>query len=239
LPEQASSESVLSARLKHRFSPAFALDADLQLGVGWNVLFGPSGAGKSSLLRAVAGLLRPQQGAIGIGGATWLDTARGFFIPPEQRNVGYLAQNPSLFPHLSVAQNVAFSHRDPTDRTEITPLLELFRCEHLAQRQPASLSGGEQQRVALARALARRPQVLLLDEPFRGLDLELRDNILSDLQAYLAARPMPVLAVSHDPLEILALHAKVFRMFNGAITESGPANQILATERERMLERLA
>jgi molybdate transport system ATP-binding protein len=228
----------LHALVEHRFSREFTLRAELTLRPGWNVLFGPSGAGKTSLLRAGAGLLRPERGRVQLGEATWFDSRSGVFVKPEMRPIGYLAQAPSLFPHLTVEQNVRFSHQYNAATVDVGKLMQRMRCEQLASRSVATLSGGEQQRVALARALARSPQVLLLDEPFRGLDLELRDSILADLQAWLAGRTIPVLAVSHDPLEVLALGAHVFRIADGAIVESGPAETVLAAERLRMIEQL-
>ncbi len=229
----------LTVAVEHRFaSSGFHLRAELQIASGWTVLFGASGAGKSSLLRAVAGLLRPQQGRMLLGSEVWLDNSHQRFVPAEKRNVGYLAQAPALFPHLTVAQNIAFGQRYAASPADASRLTTLFHCDHLLTRRPAQLSGGEQQRVALARALASNPSVLLLDEPFRGLDAELRDAILDDLQSYLAERPIPVLAVSHDPVEILSLRARVLRMENGAIVQSGPAEQLLAAERQRILSLL-
>ncbi len=232
-------DPALSLQLEHRFAASgFELRAQLEIGDRWNFLFGPSGAGKSSLLRAVAGLLRPQHGAIRTANTLWFDSASRVFLPPEKRNIGYLAQQPSLFPHLSVEENVAFGQRYAARPLDIAPLLTMFRCEHMAGRKPSELSGGEQQRVALARALARGPAILLLDEPFRGLDTELREAILHDLQAYLEERPIPVLAVSHDPLEILGLDGQAFRINDGSVVASGPAREVLSAELHYIIEKL-
>jgi molybdate transport system ATP-binding protein len=216
------------------------LDLAIDLVPGWNVLFGPSGAGKSTFLRAVAGLLRPASGVIRIADQVWFDSDRNIFLPPERRSIGFLAQRPVLFPHMSVAENVAFGLRATAHESagRVAEMLEIFHCSELSDRSPAKLSGGEQQRVALARAAVRRPQILLLDEPFRGLDFELRDAILTDLQAWLSTSQIPVLAVSHDVVEICEVGARVVRIAAGKFVESGPALAILAKERQQIVRHL-
>jgi molybdate transport system ATP-binding protein len=168
----------------------------------------------------------------------WFDSGRQFFLPPEKRSIGFVAQQPVLFPHLTIAQNVAFglSAQDSAARTEA--MLEIFHCSHLKVRRTSELSGGERQRVALARAAARQPKLLLLDEPFRGLDFELRDAILADLQTWLDVSHVPVLAVSHDVAEICQVRAQVTRVEAGKAVDSGPAEILLAEERRQILWRL-
>ena len=144
---------------------SFRLALGLELGAETIALVGPSGAGKSSVLRSVAGLLRPEHGVVRLGAECWLDTASGIDVPPERRRVGLVFQEYALFPHLSVRANVEFGGRE-----RATELLDRFRIAHLAGARPAAISGGERQRVALARALARDPAVLLLDEPLSALD---------------------------------------------------------------------
>lgn len=229
------------AAIAHRFpASGFSLDLAMELRTGWNILFGPSGAGKSTFLRVVAGLLHPDEGLIRIDGEVWFDAAKNVFLPPERRSIGFVAQRPVLFPHLTVAQNVVFGHRlSSKELAEIAAeMLALFHCAHLAGRRVTELSGGEQQRVALARAAARKPKILLLDEPFRGLDFELRDSILADLQAWLELSHVPVLAVSHDVAEICQLQAHVTRIEGGKLVASGSADEILAVERRQILRRL-
>jgi ABC-type sulfate/molybdate transport systems ATPase subunit len=147
----------LNLHLDHSLR-SFRLSLDLELGRETLALVGPSGAGKSSVLRSIAGLLRPERGRVALGAEAWLDTAAGIDLPPERRSVGLVFQEYALFPHLDVRRNVAFGGRGRVDE-----LLERFRISHLAGARPGDLSGGERQRVALARALARDPAVLLLD----------------------------------------------------------------------------
>jgi molybdate transport system ATP-binding protein len=234
-------ESRNYAAASHHFPVSgFSLDLALELAPGWNVLFGPSGAGKSTFLRAVAGLLRPQRGIIRIGDEVWLDIANDIFLPPERRSIGFVAQRPVLFPHLSVAQNVVFGVAlSPRNTAELAAeMLEIFHSSHLVDRRVTGLSGGEQQRVALARAVARQPKILLLDEPFRGLDFDLRDAILADLQTWLDRSHIPVLAASHDVAEICQVQAYVTRVGAGKMAGSGPAATLLAAERQQILQRL-
>jgi ABC-type sulfate/molybdate transport systems ATPase subunit len=180
---------------------SFDLGVALTLGAETIALVGPSGAGKTSLLRAVAGLERPRAGRIALGREVWLDVERGIRLSPERRRVGYLPQDYGLFPHLSVAGNVAFA-----GRRERPDLLERVGVAHLAAAHPAQLSGGERQRVALARALARAPRVLLLDEPFGALDAITRRQVRAELGDILADVRLPSLLVTHafDDASVLA-----------------------------------
>jgi ABC-type sulfate/molybdate transport systems ATPase subunit len=172
--------------------PLRAFDVELTLEVeGTVALVGPSGAGKSTVLRAVAGLLRPTAGRITLGGDVWFDEHT--WRRPEERPVGMMFQHYALFPHLSVRQNVMFGARE-----NVAPLLERFGLARLADAQPNSLSGGEQQRVALARALARGPRLLLLDEPLAALDAHTRAAVRSELRDVLRTSGLPALVVTHD-----------------------------------------
>ena len=172
------------------------------------VLFGPSGAGKTSTLRAIAGLLRPQRGHIEIGGRVVYDSDSGLSLPTHRRRVGYLTQRYNLFPHLNVARNIAYGLRGWTSEAaaeRVRELIEVLRLDGMEQRRPWELSGGQQQRVALGRALAPNPEVLLLDEPFASLDMELRRIFRRELRSTLAESQVPVLLVTHDREEALAL----------------------------------
>ncbi len=217
------------------------LHMDFSLASRRNVLFGASGAGKSTLLRLLAGLLRPADGIVVLGDRLLTDTAAGIAIPAGQRGIGYLTQEPALFPHLNVEANIAYGlHGMPRDaRSErVAAMLALFSLEPFARRLPERLSGGERQRVALARALAPDPSLLLLDEAFSGLDAPLRLRMATALEQYLQGRQTIVLAVSHDVAEVYSGGAEVLLLEGGRITEQGPAQQVLAEHRERLLAQL-
>ena len=171
---------------------------------------GPSGAGKTSVLRIVAGLLRPDIGRVRCGEETWLDTARGLSLAPDRRRLGYLFQAYALFPHLSAWRNVAYGMSDVPRahrRARAIELLERFGVGPHAEARPATLSGGERQRVALARALAREPRALLLDEPLSALDARTRAHAGRRLAELLRDAAVPTIMVTHDFEDALALSA--------------------------------
>ena len=172
------------------------------------VLIGPSGCGKTSLLRAVAGLERCAAGRVSIAGQTLSDAATGLHLPSELRQIGMVFQDYALFPHLTVAQNVAFgvAHLDrPARQQRVQQMLDLVGLGHAAKRPPHELSGGQQQRVALARALAPKPRLLLLDEPFSSLDVDLRERLAQEVRVILKDSGTTVLLVTHDQLEAFAV----------------------------------
>ncbi|WP_434992066.1 ABC transporter ATP-binding protein [Arthrobacter sp. Ld5] len=186
-------------------------------------LIGPSGCGKSTTLRLVAGLERPDAGRITVAGEVVADRSR--FVNPESRRVGLVFQDHALFPHLSVARNVAFGlDRLPRGerRKRVGDLLDLVQLGHLAERYPHELSGGEQQRVALARALAPRPAVVLLDEPFSSLDESLRAQVRRDTVAVLRETGTTGVLVTHDQTEALSVGTRVVVM-NGGVIEQADA----------------
>ncbi|TDV26899.1 molybdate transport system ATP-binding protein [Paraburkholderia caballeronis] len=188
-------------------------------------LYGPSGGGKSMTMQAIAGLLRPQHGRVSIGGRVLFDSAQRIDLPPEQRGIGYLFQHYALFPHLSVRENVAFGLTNwrrrrlaPDDARRVDDLLETFGLAALGASRPATLSGGQQQRVALARALACRPGLLLLDEPFAALNPLLRDELRRQLAGVFARWKMPVVMITHDIDDVLALAHVAFVVEHGRVT---------------------
>ena len=192
-------------------------------------LAGPSGAGKTSVLRAVAGLLRPRQGLVRCGDELWLDTERGVNVAPEQRGCGYLFQEHALFGHMSAWRNVAYPMGRAADRRErALTLLERFGVADLAYARPATLSGGERQRVALARALARRPRTLLLDEPLSALDARTRASATRELAALLRELDVPVLLVTHDFAEAAQLADRVAVIAGGRVVQEGSASELAA-----------
>jgi len=172
------------------------------------VLLGPSGCGKTSLLRAVAGLERIETGRISMAGTVLGDAAAHVHVAPEARRIGMVFQDYALFPHLSVADNVAFGlqHLPRAERAQrVAQMLDLVGLGHAAKRAPHQLSGGQQQRVALARALAPQPQLLLLDEPFSSLDVDLRERLAQEVRAILQGSGTTALIVTHDQFEAFAL----------------------------------
>ena len=175
-------------------------------------LFGPSGAGKSASLQAMAGLLTPTSGHVRLGGRTLFDAAGKTNLPPAQRRIGYLFQDYALFPHLSVRANIGFGltnwlrpRLSPEDAAWVATLMQRFELTALAEARPADLSGGQQQRVALARALACRPELLLLDEPFAALNPLLRQGLRRQLKAMREDWQIPIVLISHDIEDVLAL----------------------------------
>jgi iron(III) transport system ATP-binding protein len=214
-----------------RFGDVAALD-DVSLAVQAGeivALLGPSGSGKSTLLRVVAGLARPQTGTVRLAGATV--TGAGLFVPPERRRVGMVFQDYSLFPHLTVAANIAFGLR-PVRGADADPivgaLMERLGLSRYAASYPHMLSGGERQRVALARALAPRPQVLLMDEPFSGLDGRLRDRVREETLGLLRETSTTTVVVTHDPAEAMRIADRLALLHGGRLVQSGAAREVYA-----------
>ena len=211
---------------------ALELDVALEVRPGECLaLAGPSGAGKTSILRVVAGLLRPARGLVEAGGETWLDTERGIELAPEQRRCGYVFQEYALFPHLSAWQNVAYPLRGHDRRERALALLDRFGLAGLADAQPATLSGGERQRVAVARALAREPGVLLLDEPLAALDARTRSSAARELGAVLREVAVPALLVTHDFSEAAQLGDRVGVIDAGRVVQEGTPSELAAAPR--------
>ena len=205
----------------------FQLQVHLELNAPWTVIFGPSGSGKSSILRIISGVL-PE------------DEFRGKHqkTAPHFRGIAYAPQGAVLFPHLNVQENVAFAGkvRGMDKLPEIQQAMDMFALGSLAKRMPRDLSGGERQRANLARAFAvPTPRLMLLDEPFSGVDRRLRDELLPRMRTRIAELGVPVLSVTHDVEEALMLGAEVVRIEDGKVVAQGPAAEVLAVERERML----
>ncbi len=176
------------------------------------------------MLRAVAGLAAPDRGRIALDGRRWFDAAEGVSLAPEERSVGLVFQDYALFPHLSVRANVAFGERD--GGAGVGELLERFRISHLAEAKPRTLSGGERQRVALARALARRPQVLLLDEPLSALDAHTRAVVRVELRELLDELALPTIFITHDFKDAAALAGRAAVIVAGELRQVGPVESL-------------
>lgn len=203
-------------------------------------VLGPNGAGKSTVLAVAAGLLRPDHGEVRLDDR--LLTGRGAFVPPHDRRVALLAQDPLLFPHLTVRDNVAFGPRSRgegrrTSREAADRWLDEVGAAELADRRPGQVSGGQGQRVALARALAAEPRLLLLDEPMAALDVAVLPALRQTLKRLLAGRT--TVLVTHDVLDALLLADRVVVMEGGRVVEAGPTAEVLERPRSAFAARIA
>ena len=208
---------------------SFALDARFSCGDGPLAVLGASGAGKTMTLRCIAGLERPDRGQIILNGHALFDSSKGVDLPSRKRRIGFVFQNYALFPHLSVAENVAFglgSAADSERSSRVGRQLAQMHVEQLAERFPRDLSGGEQQRVALARALAIEPEALLLDEPLAALDTHLRSQIEAQLIETLGQFRGPALFVTHNVEEAYRIAENFVVLSKGRVAASGPKEEI-------------
>jgi molybdate transport system ATP-binding protein len=225
---------VFTAEFEKRFEGGPRIEGKLDLpadSFSVTVLFGPSGSGKTTVLRCLAGLERPDQGLIRCGPDVWFDAGRRLELPPWRRDIGYLSQDYALFPHLTVEQNIGYGlgRSAAFERGQrVQELLLLLGLGGLEQRFPHQLSGGQQQRVALARAVARRPRLLLLDEPLSALDAPTREQLRRELRRWLSPLGVPVLVVTHDRTETLALGDFVVVMDQGRVCQHGPVEEVFS-----------
>jgi molybdate transport system ATP-binding protein len=224
----------LMAQFERRRPGGPAISADLRLPLdrpGITALFGPSGCGKTTVLRCLAGLERPQTGAIRFGEERWFDAGRRREIAPQRRRIGYATQDDTLFPHLSVEENVAYGVRGvgrAECRRRTVATMELLGVGVWASRRPAALSGGQRQRVALARALAPSPRLLLLDEPMSALDVPARAELRGLLRRVLSGLGVPAILVTHDRSDVLAVADRVAVMIAGRMRHAGPVQQVFS-----------
>jgi|GEM_PF-858111 len=200
-------------------------------------LFGPSGAGKSLCLRSIAGLHTPLRGHIRIDGRSLFESTKDTNETPQSRAIGFVPQGGALFPHLSVLENLLFSGTPEHD--QIDHLASRFGIQHLLQRNAQTLSGGETQRVALARALAIQPRLLLLDEPFAGLDQAGKQQLISDLKEILKSENIPAIIVTHALADVLELADAIVLLQAGVVLETGKLPEIIeraqSTDAARLL----
>ena len=231
----------------HSRRGSFSLQVECRFASAWTVLFGPSGAGKTTLLRLLAGLdrdtVRTRDGArVVFDGNTLTDSSAGLWTPPGRRRTALITQHAALFPHLTVFQNVAYGLRSLDRKAQadrVHQMLALVAADHLIERRPQGLSGGEAQRVALARALAPAPRLLLLDEPFSALDGATSDALLDRLQTWVRAAGVQTVLATHDAADAFATGAEVALIHEGRVAAQGPAAEVLAPERARLLGRLS
>jgi len=223
----------LEMACEHRFPSGFALRASWSTTSLVTALFGPSGSGKTSLLQILAGLLRPQSARIALGNRTLADLGQGIWMSAPERRVGYVLQEPLLFPHLNVAENLryGFQRRQGRDGVSWAQVLEILELGPLLNRLPPNLSGGEKQRVALGRALLRGPELLLLDEPWSGLDAARKSRLFKSFEKILRTWRIPTVLVSHDLVEVQRLAQHVVLIQAGRVVGQGsPAETLLPHE---------
>lgn len=230
----------LRVATERRFPGGLAVIASLDVALAPGsmlVLFGPSGAGKTTILRQIAGLERPDAGTIGFGADVWCDTARQLWQPPQFRRIGVVFQEPTLFPHLTVRDNIRYGVRSGSDRGRtgvgigsdpVAEIETMLGIGDLGHRYPRALSGGEAQRVALARALAPDPRLLLLDEPFASLDAPTRLRLRREVRALLQTLGAPAILVTHDRSEALAIGDTVAVVIGGRVRQVGPVSDVFS-----------
>src|SRR6185369_1517548 len=218
------------------------LDAELGCRPGELLaLVGPSGAGKTTILRAIAGIIRPREGFIACNGEVWFDAARNLSLPPQRRRVGLVFQDYALFPHLSARANVtaALGHVARAKRdVRARELLELVHLGGLGERRPDQLSGGQRQRVALARALAREPAVLLLDEPFAAVDQVTRRKLQRELALLRRGLAIPMILVTHDLEEAAMLADSLALLHHGRTLQTGTPEEVLTKPKDAVIAAL-
>ena len=224
-----------AAAIEARFAVSYAgfrLDVDLRLpGRGVTALFGHSGSGKTTLLRCVAGLEPAARGRLVVNGECWQDDARGIQVPTHRRELGYVFQEASLFPHLSVRRNLEFGLRRipaAVRRVQLDHAVALLGIEAMLERMPERLSGGERQRVGMARALLTSPRILLMDEPLAALDHKRKQEILPYLERLHDELDIPVLYVSHSPDEVVRLADHVVMLGEGKVMAAGELHATMA-----------
>jgi molybdate transport system ATP-binding protein len=215
----------------HTASGIEILDIDIQIPrFGFITFFGKSGVGKTTLLRMIAGLTSPEKGIIKVGDEIWFDSAKKINIKPQQRNIGFVFQDYALFPNMTVKEHLLYAQKE-IDHQYVSDLLNIFHLKGLCGRKPAKLSGGQQQRLAVARALARRPQILLLDEPLSALDSETRNILQYEIfQAHKNFKATTLL-VSHDINEVFKLSDFVYVIEKGKIQKQGKPSEIFSNTR--------
>jgi molybdate transport system ATP-binding protein len=237
--------SELEVRIRKRFlnpEGSFHLNVHFRALAGFTILFGASGAGKTTLLDCIAGLTDPDDGRIVVGGEDTYDSESKRNLPAWKRRIGYVLQDLALFPHMTAEQNVEYGLRqlDTAERrTRSRAMLQVFRIDHLRDRRPAQISGGERQRVALARALVTEPRALLLDEPLAALDRPTKSQILADLRQWNQHYRVPILFVTHSREEVFALGQEVIVLDAGKIVAQGQPRDVLQAPRLETVAQLS
>ena len=235
----------LEVRIRKRFpnpEGTFNLNVHFRALAGFTILFGASGAGKTTLLDCIAGLSDPDEGRIVVGGEDLYDSEKKRNLAAWKRRIGYVHQDLALFPHLTTEENVAYGLRALTTaerRARSREMLGLFRIDHLRDRRPEQISGGERQRVALARALVTEPRALLLDEPLAALDRPTKSSLIGDLRQWNQHHRIPILFVTHNGEEVLALGDELIMLDGGRILAQGQPHEVMRVPRLETVARLA
>jgi molybdate transport system ATP-binding protein len=236
--------SDLEVRIRKRFSSPdgfFDLNVHFRIMAGFTILFGASGAGKTTVLDCIAGLSHPEEGRIVVGGEVVFDSEKQHSVPAWKRRIGYVIQDLALFPHLTAEANVGFglqALRQQDRQTLSREMLRTLQIEHVRDRRPAQISGGERQRVALARTLVTKPRALLLDEPLAALDRPTKARILEDLRRWNQSHRVPILYVTHSSEEVFALGEQVIVMSAGRIVAQGRPHEVMSAPRLEMVAQL-
>ena len=222
--------SLLELRCRLGYPSGFVLDAEFSVDARITALFGPSGSGKSTILSLIAGLRRPEDGVIRVGGRTLFDSNMGIDVTPEGRSIGYVFQQHLLFPHLTAGENLLYGwKRRPATARRIDPerVVQVLDLGALLERRPNTLSGGQRQCIALGRALLCAPQLLLLDEPLASVDEELKEKVLGYIGQIVDEWEIPTLYVTHNPAEVRRICQWVVRIQSGKIVGAGSPNDVL------------
>lgn len=218
----------LKVRLQKQV-PGFFLDVDWEVAGEIGVIFGYSGAGKSLTLQLIAGLLTPDAGRVQANGTVFFDSSAGIRLPVQQRRIGYVFQDSSLFPHMNVADNIRFGFRDQDPahgESHLQEMARTFEIEDALAKFPSEISGGQKQRVAFARALIGAPLALLLDEPFSALDNPIRAKMRSFLKTIQRKFQIPIILVTHDIFEAYSMADKIIIYSNGQVMQSGTPSDV-------------
>jgi molybdate transport system ATP-binding protein len=230
-----------SGNIERESRQAFRLDVEFMAASGVTILFGHSGSGKTTCLRAVAGIVTPDEGRISLDERLYFDSASGVNLPIQQRRVGFVFQDYVLFPHLTAEQNVAYGIRASENsgglskaakRERARELLALLGIEYAARQYPRELSGGESQRVALARALASDPAIVLLDEPLSAVDAKTRARLLAEIRATQQRTDIPFLYVTHNVAEVVEIGDHVIILDEGRVISQGSPREVTLVQGE-------
>ena len=228
-------------RKKKAENPSFSMHCSFDAGPDFAVLFGCSGSGKTTALRCIAGLETPDSGTISINGKVYFDSKKKVNLPPQKRKIGYMFQENALFPHMNVRQNIEFGlkGRSSVEKMErVNEMLDLLGIEELEFAYPDELSGGQKQKVALARALAPEPEVLLLDEPFSALDTVVRLKLRKELRTIQKRLGIPVVFITHDPVEAFTMADRMVVFDNGRVQQLGSPEDIFYHPKTRYVAEL-